>query len=141
MLTESSQSNEGKDALRANYIETFNAYPPKPILAPPALPILVTQLLFWVFHFWPLSFLAPLDEVLVAEVLVAEVLVAVVVVTVVARRVVDNESRGRVGGRGRGDGLGFRGGRGGGRGGEVAVEVYSSVFFLMSNQLRLASPY
>lgn len=40
------------------------------------------------------------------------------------------ESRGRGGGRGRGDGLGFRGGRGGGRGGEVAVEVYSSVFFL-----------
>ena len=51
------------------------------------------------------------------------------------------ESRGRAGGRGRGDGLGFRGGRGGGRGGEAAVEVYSSVFFLMSNQLRLFSPY
>ena len=51
------------------------------------------------------------------------------------------EIRGRGGGRGRGDGLGFRGGRGGGRGGEVAVEVYSSVFFLMSNQLRLTSLY
>lgn len=51
------------------------------------------------------------------------------------------ESRGRAGGRGGGDGLGFRGGRGGGRGREVAVEVYSSVFSLMSNQLRLTSPY
>ncbi len=51
------------------------------------------------------------------------------------------ESRGRGGGRGRGDRLGFRGGRGVGRGGEVAVEVYSSVFFLMSNQLRLTTPY
>ena len=51
------------------------------------------------------------------------------------------ESRGRGGDRGIGDGLGFRGGRGGGRGGEVVVEIYSSVFFLMSNQLRLTSPY
>ena len=51
------------------------------------------------------------------------------------------EIRGRGGGRGRGDGLGFRGGRAGGRGGEVAVEVYSSVFFLMSNQIQLTSPY
>ena len=49
------------------------------------------------------------------------------------------ESRGRGGGRGRGDFPGNRGGRGGGRGGDVAVQVYSSVLLLMSNQPHIIS--
>ena len=37
-------------------IETFNASPPKLVLAPAALPILIPPLLFLGVHFWLLSF-------------------------------------------------------------------------------------